>query len=236
MQKQLRTVSIALLLGGASAGFGQAGTATTAPTPVSRFLSHFDLGVSADGVLNSSVTGTAQNTTAVTPQTVMESAGSTVGVVATLRARKSAYVGAEFNYTFAKYAETLNFTPQGSTSPGVNPGYASDFKAQSTVNEYTFGYVARPEHTIFGAEPFLGGGAGVMEFKPTKNGGNDLPVQARAAYYYALGADSELIKDFGLRVGFRQVFFLAPDFGQNYLKIKKLTSTVEPTVGFYYHF
>ena len=58
----------------------------------------------------------------------------------------------------------------------------------------------------------------------------------RAEVNKHLGVDSEVAKDFGVRLGFRQAFFLAPDFGQNYLKIKKLTSTFEPTIGFYYHF
>ncbi len=232
MSKQFRRCSLALVVVGAFAVRSQAQTTSAAQTSFNRFASHFDLGVSAIGVLNGTATGKTQNTSVVTQPTLSESAGSTVGVIATVRGQKSPYVGGEFNYTFAKYAETLTFTPDGTTTPG-NP---LNFKAQSTVNEFTLGYVAKPPHPIFGAQPFVGGGAGSIEFKPTKNGGTNLPVQARAAYYYSLGVDSEIVKDFGFRLGFRQVFFLAPDFGQNYLKIKQLTSTAEPVVGFYYHF
>ena len=104
------------------------------------------------------------------------------------------------------------------------------------MDEFTLGYVARPPHPIFGAQPFLGGGAGSIEFKPTKNGGDNLPVQARAAYYYHVGLDKPVLPNFGVRVGVRQAFFLAPDFGQNYLKIKKFSSSFEPSIGVYYHF
>lgn len=232
MSKQFRRCSLSLAFLGLCWAHAHAQTTSAAQTSFNRFASHFDLGVSAIGVLNGSVTGPTQNTAVSTQPTLNESAGSTVGVIATLRAQKSAYVGGEFNYTFAKYAETFTFTPNGST----NAGYPLNFKAQSTVNEFTLGYVAKPPHPIFGAQPFVGGGAGTIEFKPTKNGGTNLPVQARAAYYYSLGVDAEIVKDFGFRLGFRQVFFLAPDFGQNYLKTKKFTSTAEPVVGFYYHF
>ena len=41
---------------------------------------------------------------------------------------------------------------------------------------------------------------------------------------------------FGLRAQFRQIFFLAPDFEQNYLTIKHRTTTFEPGVGFFIRF
>ncbi len=234
MQMRFRLLGMAvILLGGVSTGFGQAQGGTVAQTPLQRLLDHFDLGLSAAGLLNGSVSGTTENTSVSPQPSLNQSGGSTVGLLATLRGQKSPYIGGEFNYTFEKYAYTFNFTPAFSPTNLTAP---QDFKAQSTVNEFTLGYVAKPPHPIFGAQPFVGGGAGSLEFKPTKNGGDELPVQARAAYYYSLGVDSPILKDVGFRVGFRQVFYLAPDFGQNYLKTKKYTSTAEPTVGFYYHF
>ena len=62
-------------------------------------------------------------------------------------------------------------------------------------------------------------------------------VQARADYYYSVGGDLPIVGEtFGLRAGFREAFYLAPDYGQNYLKTKKLQTSLEPTVGFYIHF
>ena len=61
--------------------------------------------------------------------------------------------------------------------------------------------------------------------------------QARAAYYYSIGAENTVFSShFGVRAQFRQVFFLAPDFGQNYLTIKHRTSTFEPGFGFFLRF
>lgn len=227
---QFRGLAVALLLGATAV---QAQTATTAQTPLQRILSHFDLGVAGAGILNTSTSGTTQNTS-VAPQTSLGiSPGNTVGVLVTLRAEKSPYVGAEVNFTYSRYASTYTFTPSYSAA---TPLYPQNFRAQSSVNEFTVGYIAKPPHPIFGAQPYLGGGAGSVEFKPTKNGGDNLPVQARAAYYYNVGLDKPVLTNLGVRVGLRQVFFLAPDYGQNYLKVKKFVSTFEPVVGFYYHF
>ncbi len=94
-----------------------------------------------------------------------------------------------------------------------------------------------PGHTLFGLQPFASVGAGSIEFKPTPHGGQGAPKQARMAYYYNVGLQQELFEShFGLRAGFRQVFFLAPDFGQNYLTIKQHTITSEPSIGFYFRF
>jgi hypothetical protein len=39
-----------------------------------------------------------------------------------------------------------------------------------------------------------------------------------------------------MRVGFRQLIYLAPDFLQNYLTITRRTRTSEPTIGFFVRF
>jgi hypothetical protein len=41
---------------------------------------------------------------------------------------------------------------------------------------------------------------------------------------------------FGVRVGFRQLVYLTPDFLQNYLTIIRHVRTSEPTIGFYVRF
>ena len=121
---------------------------------------------------------------------------------------------------FARYTE--NYT--------VNP-----LQIQTKVNEYTIGYVATPDHQIFGLQPYIGAGAGSQGFKPTSGGGQGAPEQARATYYYSLGLQKDIddAHHFGLRVGFRELFFLDPDFGQNYLTITKHANTYEPQAGFY---
>ena len=76
-----------------------------------------------------------------------------------------------------------------------------------------------------------------MEFAPTPGGGLGFPTQARATYYYSLGLQREYFSEhFGFRAAFRQNFFLAPDYGQNFLTIKQHTTTTSPAFGFYLKF
>jgi hypothetical protein len=97
--------------------------------------------------------------------------------------------------------------------------------------------VAHPPHTIFGIQPFFGAGGGTMAFHPTQAGGEGLPFQYRAVYYYNGGLDYTVPgSHFGVRVGFRQLIYLAPDFQQNYLTITRRVRTSEPTFGFFLRF
>ena len=78
---------------------------------------------------------------------------------------------------------------------------------------------------------------GSTAFKPTVNGGQSLPERARLTFYYAAGLEAPLLSDhFGVRAQFRQTFFKAPDFDQNYLTINRRTFTTEPGIGFYLRF
>ncbi len=202
-------------------------------TRTSRFLNHFDLGVSGVAFFTKGVTGTVNQSVLGPPYTFTQTASTAAGVLVSIRGQKSAYTGLEFNYGYGRTTESYTCCNQ-STTTGA---YIGPFQTQATANEYTFGYLARPERTIFGFKPYISGGAGVMEFKPTRNGGQGLQTQARAAYYYSVGGEQYLVGDtLGLRVGFRQVFFKAPDFGQNYLTILKTTFISEPQAGIYLHF
>jgi opacity protein-like surface antigen len=197
---------------------GSAHAQVTEPvTALSRQLSHVDLGVSGMGEFTNSVTGVNYLGTKLTQQP-----SNTLGALVTIRYTKSPYLGAEFNYSYARY--TQNF------SSYITGG------AQTNASEYTLGYVAHTPR-ILGIQTFAAAGLGSIAFRATPGGGQGLPTQARAAYYYNAGfEDSIFSPHFGIRAGFRQVFFLAPDFGQNYLTIKQRQISTEPNVGFYLHF
>lgn len=230
--RRVRSLSVLLgavccVVGGVSSARAQADAGTVPQTRLDRILDHFDFAVSAVGEFDSSATGPVQNNLSPSNGTLSVQPTHAVGALGTIRAQRSAWVGGEFNYRWAKYS--YNFSYSNSVIP--------NFSTQNTANEFTLGYIAHPTFPLLGLKPFVGAGAGSVEFKPSRSSGSGLPVQARAAYYYTVGGDKPLVGDtFGLRVGFRQVFYLAPDFGQNYLFIKKQAISSEPTVGFYVHF
>ena len=197
----------------------------TIPGPIQDLASHIDVGISGVGLLNQTSSGTVQNNTQPSSATVSINPSNTVGVLISVRYTVKPLVGLEFNYGYARYNQ--KFTGVSGT-PGV-------LGIQNNAKEYTFGYVAHL-HPISGFTPFVEGGAGTTAFRPTTQGGQGLLAQARATYYYAAGAEASLGTHFGLRAQFRQKFFLAPDFGQNYLIIKKHTTTIEPGIGFYIRF
>ena len=204
---------------------------TAQSTVLDRQLSRIDLGISGVGQFSRTVTGTVGPLSTNQGQSITQEASNTLGALVTIRYIARPLVGFEFNYGYARYTE--NFS-----GPGIANYFpqAPPFQIQTQANEFTLGYLVTPERTFFGFKPFASAGLGSIEFKPTAHGGEGAPHQARAAYYYSVGVQQDITPNFGLRAGFRQVFFLAPDFGQNYLTIKQHTITSEPQAGFYLRF
>ncbi len=203
-------------------------------TPLDRQLHRLDLGVSVIEVISSNTSGTSYANTRPAPtqaQMLSTDATNGTGGLVQLRYTKSPLLGAELNYSFARY--TTNFNPPvGGTV--VAPG-----GVQANANEATLGYVAHgPELTSFGLKPFVAVGAGSTVFTPTLNGGGQgLYKQARMTYYYAAGVEVPLLTShFGLRAQFRQSFYLLPDFTANFLTIKQRTNSIEPSFGFFLHY
>ncbi|SEC17897.1 Outer membrane protein beta-barrel domain-containing protein [Terriglobus roseus] len=205
---------------------------TAAQTRAQRVLSHFDIGVSGIAFFTKDVSGTVASSSYGKNYNFTQSASSAAGVIATIRGQKSPWKGFEVNYGYGRTTESYTCCNVSSTTGA----YIGPFQSQATASEYTAGYLVRPDTKIFGFQPYVAVGAGVYEFKPTLNGGQGLQTQARAAYYYSVGAEDMISPSFGIRAGFRQLYYKAPDFGQNYLKITKTTFTSEPMVGVFYHF
>jgi hypothetical protein len=213
------------ILGIASVSTSHAQATSAGPTtPLKRQLQRLDLGVSGADLITKGVSGPNYVGNPVTLNT-----SSTLGALIQVRYVRSPLVGFEFNYGYARYTENFNFATTTPFGPPAGP-----FPVQTKASEYTFGYVAHlPRFSYHGIQPFAGAGAGSTGFTPTPNGGEGLPTKARATYYYTVGAEDMLSKHFGVRLQFRQLFFKAPDFGQNYLTIQQQTITSEPTFGFY---
>lgn len=191
---------------------------TTAQTPFDRFMSRVDLGVSGAGVFST-------NTTAPNylGQPVNLVPSNTFGPLIQINYTKSPLVGGQLNYGFPRYTDNFTY-------PNVVLG------VQSQHAEVTLGYVAHIGN-FYGLTPFVAAGGGAIDFRPTKGGGQGLGSQLRGAYYYAVGAETLVYGNhFGLRAQFRQVFYAAPDYEQNYLASGTRQSTSEPTFGFFLRF
>jgi hypothetical protein len=212
------------------------------PTPFQKQLEKLDLSIAGVGVYNSTVTGpvlskAASNycfDAATTPTNcgsndITQFGSNTLGALVSIHYPVKPYFGLEFNYSFARYTENY----QGPAVTSFLPNGITNFQIQTKVNEYTFGYLITPPYTIYGLRPFVSAGFGPMAFKPTPGGGQEEQEKARMTYYYSLGFTKDVSPHFGLRAGFRQLFFLDPDFGQNYLTILKHATTYEPMAGFY---
>jgi hypothetical protein len=236
----LVVVLFASVVGGAYAQ-----TQAAPPTAFEKQIDKIDLSIAGVGIYNSTATGPVLSPAAANycfissptaPPTncgandITQSGSNTLGALVSIHYPIKPYFGLELNYGYARYTEnykgpavTTFFQPNGTT----------DFQIQTRATEYTFGYLVTPPYTIYGLQPFASAGFGPTAFKPTKLGGEEEPEQARMTYYYSLGFQKDTSPHFGLRAGFRELFFLGPDYGQNYLTILKHETTLEPMVGFY---
>jgi hypothetical protein len=226
IQKALYFFAVVLVLGSLSASAQSSPTVT----PLDKQLARIDIGVQGVGLFNSSVSGPITAPGPNVGQNVQAQGSNTMGALITVRYIAKPYLGFEGNYSYARYTEAYS-------GSGTSSFVTSPYNVQTNVDEETLGYVATPPHEIFGLQPFVSAGAGTIKFKPTAHGGLGERQQYRMGYYYSVGLQQEYANGkFGLRASFRQLFFLAPDFGDNYLTILKHTSTFEPGIGFFFRF
>jgi hypothetical protein len=207
------------------------GQEATPLTPFQKQLDRIDIAVSAAGTISTNVSGIEQRDASTTHNNLLISPSSTVGELITLRYVAKPLAGFEFNFGNSRTTQNFTFTPP------LVPNLLQS--AQTGVREMTLGYVAHLPYHPLGITPYLGAGGGTIRFKPTPNGGEGLPFQYRAAYYYNFGVEDTFTgsaSHLGVRVGFRQLIYLAPDFQQNYLTITRRTVTSEPTIGFFLRF
>ena len=194
-------------------------------------LDKVDFAIVAAGEITSTVSGVEQRDANTTHTVLTIKPSSTVGELATIRYTVKPWVGFEFNFGNLRYTQDYTFVPLPSSQAILTGG------AQAGVRELTLGYVAHLKYHPLGITPFLGAGGGTIRFTPTPGGGQHLPQQYRAAYYYQAGVEDNFPDShFGMRLAFRQSIYLAPDFLQNYLTITRRTITTEPTVGFFVRF
>ncbi len=200
--------------------------AQTATSAFSREMEKVDLGVSGIGEFTPSNSGTNY-----LKQTVAAVPSNTIGTLVQLRYIKSPLIGLELNYSFARINDTFKVSSGILTT---QPPYV--LGVQSKVTEYSLGYIAHGP-TFGNLRTFGGGGLGAIEFKPTSGGGQGLPPEVRTGFYYTVGVEQGFSQDrFGVRAYFRQTFFGAVDFNQNYLATGARSVTTQPGIGLYLRF
>jgi len=199
-------------------------------TAADKFFAHFDLAANAFGEVTPNTSGVNY-----LPQEVVLSPSTTVGALFELRYTRSPHIGVTLNYGFSRYTNNYTFTDVAKTPSGA---LQYSFGVQAQAAEYSLGYVGHFGE-FMGIHPFVGAGGGVMAFRPTPGGGSGVHVgESRGLAYYAVGADIPIFgsENFGARIQFRQQFFGAPDFNQNYLANGTRSSTIEPAFGFFLRF
>jgi opacity protein-like surface antigen len=224
MLKLVRSRSLYAALVCLLAATGAKAQSSSNPT-LDRNLARIDFALSAPLEFTRTTSGVTSSSD-VTSQAVTTASGYLLA----LRYTKSPLLGAEVNYKYSRFTQNYTYAP--------TLGTLHTLGIEANATELTFGYVAHaPAIYLGGFKPYAAAGLGTTRFKPTPNGGQGVLEQYRATYYWNLGTDYTILgSHFGARVQLRQLFYKAPDFGENYLTSGAHTSTFEPSFGFFARF
>jgi hypothetical protein len=179
-------------------------------------------------MFNSTVTGPVIPLAANTGQSITQYGSNTLGALVSIGYTAKPYVGFEFNYGYARYTE--NYTGAGS----VVCCTTNDFQIQTGADEITLGYVAHPPHPIFGLQPYPRRRRGLHRVQAHSTRRRRCQPNTPAPCTTTPSACRRTSRRTSACAwAFRQLFFLDPDYGLNYLTILKHANTYEPAAGFY---
>lgn len=149
------------------------------------------------------------------------------GFLANYRFHFNDHFSVEVNYARTRYTQ---FYENGS-------GLVTSW-TQATAQEFTFGAVWEfsPQwHDRL--QPFVEGGLGGVFWSPVTAGSVGGPFsQNRAGFLYGGGLEHHLFGHFGVRAGYRGIFFTAPDFNQFGQFTNARTQLKEPYAGVTFRF
>ena len=117
----------------------------------------------------------------------------------------------------------------------------NDYRAQTSVSEYTGAYVLSPFH-FERIEPFLLAGGGVLRFYPSNQyiNGNaaffDAAQQTSMAFLYGGGVDYRVWKRLGLRLQYRGLIYKEPTFHVAQFFSGAKGHMAEPSIGIVLNF
>ncbi len=133
----------------------------------------------------------------------------------------------------------------------MNVGYTKFYEAynkgvvkvESNVTDLSFSYLFQSP-TIYGVQPYLSLGGGIIVFSPIAGTLTDLnspttkslPSQLLPEFAYNFGLNYPIFSRLGVRGGLRGLKYKTPDFHQFSIDTKTLRTTLEPNLSVYYRF
>ncbi len=118
---------------------------------------------------------------------------------------------------------------------------ATDYRAQTSVTEFSGAYVLSPFH-FEKIEPFLLAGGGALRFYPSNQfiNGNASPFgaaqQTSQAFLYGGGVDYRVWKRLGLRLQYRGLIYKEPNFHVTQFFSGAKGHMAEPSIGIVFNF
>ena len=154
-----------------------------------------------------------------------QKASASAGVLASFRYSPSRFATFEFNYGHSR--DTQYFT---------NPGVESF--VHTGVHEVTGAYVLNlPWHTTR-LQPFALVGAGIIQFSPFTSGTSvsGAQSQTKPAVLWGAGVNYDVSRHVALRLQYRGLFYVGPDFKVASLTTDKWQPMTQPSLGIVYRF
>jgi hypothetical protein len=177
----------------------------------------FDIGVG----------GFYQVTNASNGNFIREDTTESYGPLVSFRQPYRPWLGYEANVGFTSFFEAYN--------KGV-------VKLKSNDTDFSVSYLLQSP-VIYGIQPFLTLGGGIIYFSPTGTVTNTnsatpshLSSQLLPEFTYGIGLNYPILAHFGARVQLRGLKYKTPDFHQLSLDTHTLRTTLEPTISVYYRF
>lgn len=170
---------------------------------------------------------TINDQTTVAGQNITDSPTHSAGYLLNYRFHFNSWGAVEVNYDHTRYTQYY--------SNGV--GQITSF-TQANAKELTMAFVFQFWSRFNGRlQPFAEAGTGGLFWSPVAAGSVGGPFnQNRAAILFGAGVDWKAFGHFGLRLGYRDLFFTAPDFNVNGQFTNSRTQMREPYVGITYRF
>ncbi len=176
---------------------------------------HYDVSIGYAGVFSKTSSASLGNTT-LKPT-------ASGAILASFRYRFNRMHGIQVNLGHTSNSQVFSVPPD-------------TFRVKAGITEFSVAYVLSPFHTQR-IDPFVLGGAGSLRFSP----GNQYidgflspfgaTSQTALAFLYGGGADYRLWRVFGLRLQYRGLIYIAPDFRAAALFTGAKGHMAEPSAG-----